>query len=301
MDPFLPQQYMYERSLRGGSKSDISMPDYVGSRSASGHAASSATGPSYTHSKQSSVIGPADEEHYHPFADATKPSKTAQAARHQHQHHHHQTASNIGVPSTSRLGLDPGTTDNRMTRDTRSGSRSSIPSIVTEGPQPEPRDVSGSSAKSSIPADGGAGLGPVVMSRMRVSPGGNSNKRGKNELAVDVENKENETSPESADEDGDGVDNAKAKNIARMGGNMDPPLRTSRQRTRSSGSILGDLVEEFTNAPGNEVPLVSPKTPRRAASPAVEDQIHQDAGFEEFLDNDRLGQEASTAEMAETD
>ncbi|BDD60493.1 hypothetical protein MPDQ_004694 [Monascus purpureus] len=272
--------YMIERPSRGGTRSsleDVPMPDYAGSSSASSRAISSMTGVSYEHSKQPSVVAPTDEERYSQLIETMSPLKV-----------HNST-----IPAAPPTSLRPSAAaEARSASYTRSASRTSGPAVaLKEISQPGTRDVSESSAKSNMPAE--ISIEPVAMRRVHASP--SPNVKGKKE-AMGVENKENETDVETPRKDAEKTSNSQPKVVVRTSGSIDVP-RSSR-RSRSSVSILGDLVQELANTSKEEISLISPV---KAVSPlAVEDHVQQN-DFEDFLDSRmRLGATAAI-EIGEAD
>lgn len=178
IDPYVIDPAVHSRGARS-SLDDVPMPDY-GSSSASSRAISSMTGISYEHSKQPSITAPINEEQYHQVVEAMSAPKAVVTGT--------EAPVNIqstAVPMGSKLSA---AAEARSASYTRRGSRSSL---LKELSQPVSRNVSGSSAKSTLTTE------PTIemtASKSRVSPGGNT--KGKKE-ETGQENKENEGSTET--------------------------------------------------------------------------------------------------------
>lgn len=288
-EPFMPDpfmdSYVTEGSMfRSGRSSleDVPMPDYATSSSASSRAISSMTGISYEHSKQPSIVAPIDEEQYNQLIEALSPSK-AQASD--------TNALINSLAAVPPMGSKPSAAaEARSASYARSGSRTSIPSVLKEISQPGTREVSNSSAKSNIniPADGC--IDPGVTHKVHPSPSGNI--KGRKET-ISLENKENETAVETPRKAIDKVGDPQPKIVIRTGG-IDAP-RTSRRKR--SGSILGDLEEEISHISKEEIILISPIRP--PAQVAVEDHNRSDR-LEDFP-NSRAQLGGSAVEITEID
>lgn len=266
-DPFIDPHILDPAARHRGARpswEDVCMPDYHSSSSSS-RAISSMTGISYEHSKQPSIVAPIDEETYSQLFEGVSPPKplacTSQAPK--------NTSS--ALPSVaSKLSA---AAEERSSSCVKSARR---PSILKELSQPGSRSVSGSSAKSSLPAE--ALLEAAATCKLHVSP--TTQIRSKKE-GNSSDNKENEASSVTPRRDNDKVDRTPTKLTVRTSGNCETPIE-SRRRRSTTGSARGgvSLIAE------KETVLLSPSK----NLPVVEDHItvvedhDQHAGFGDFLD-----------------
>lgn len=179
IDPYVIDPAVHTRGARS-SLDDVPMPDYAGSSSASSRAISNMTGISYEHSKQPSITAPINEEQYHQVVEAMsapRPVVTGTEVS--------VNTQSSAVPMGSKLSA---AAEARSASYTRRGSRSSL---LKELSQPVSRNVSGSSAKSTLTTEATI---EMAANKSRVSPRGNA--KGKKEEAGQ-ENKENESSAET--------------------------------------------------------------------------------------------------------
>ncbi|GFG16845.1 hypothetical protein IFM61392_09722 [Aspergillus lentulus] len=266
-DPFIDPHILDPAARHRGARpswEDVCMPDYHSSSSSS-RAISSMTGISYEHSKQPSIVAPIDEETYSQLFEGVSPPKplacTSQAPK--------NTSS--ALPSVaSKLSA---AAEERSSSCVKSARR---PSILKELSQPGSRSVSGSSAKSSLPAE--PLLEAAATCKLHVSP--TTQIRSKKE-GNSSDNKENEASGVTPRRDNDKVDRTPTKLTVRTSGNCETPIE-SRRRRSTTGSARGgvSLIAE------KETVLLSPSK----NLPVVEDHItvvedhDQHAGFGDFLD-----------------
>lgn len=240
------------------------MPDYI-SNSSSSRAISSMTGISYEHSKQPSIVAPIDEETYSQLFEGVSPPKPL--------------ACISQAPKNTSSALPPVASKLSAAGEERSSScvkTARRPSILKELSQPVSRSVSGSSAKSSLPAE--ALLEATATCKLHVSP--TTQIRSKKEGNCS-DNKENEASSETPRQDNDKVDRTPAKLTVRTSGNFETPVE-SRRRRSTTGSARGgvSLITE------RETVLLSPSK----NLPVVENHVtvvenhDQHTSFDDFLD-----------------
>ncbi|EAW20963.1 uncharacterized protein NFIA_114960 [Aspergillus fischeri NRRL 181] len=266
-DPFIDPHILDPAARHRGARpswEDVCMPDYI-SNSSSSRAISSMTGISYEHSKQPSIVAPIDEETYSQLFEGVSPPKplacTSQAPK---------NTSSALPPVASKLSA---AAEERSSSCVKTARR---PSILKELSQPGSRSVSGSSAKSSLPAE--ALLEATATCKLHVSP--TTQIRSKKE-GNSSDNKENEASSETPRRDNDKVDRTPTKLTVRTSGNFETPIE-SRRRRSTTGSARGgvSLIAE------KETVLLSPSK----NLPVVEDHVtvvedhDQHASFGDFLD-----------------
>ncbi|KAF4213173.1 hypothetical protein CNMCM8980_010463 [Aspergillus fumigatiaffinis] len=266
-DPFIDPHILDPATRHRGARpswEDVCMPDYISSSSSS-RAISSMTGISYEHSKQPSIVAPIDEETYSQLFEGVSPPKplacTSQAPK---------NTSSALPPIASKLSAAAEERSSSCVKTARH------PSILRELSQPGSRSVSGSSAKSNLPAE--ALLEATATCKLHVSP--TTQIRSKKE-GNSSDNKENEASSETPRRDNDRVDHTPTKLTVRTSGNFETPIETRRRRS-TTGSARGgvSLIAE------KETVLLSPSK----NLPVVEDHVtvvedyDQHAGFGDFLD-----------------
>lgn len=143
-DPFIDPHILDPTARHRGARpswEDVCMPDYI-SNSSSSRAISSMTGISYEHSKQPSIVAPIDEETYSQLFEGVSPPKPL--------------ACISQAPKNTSSALPPVASKLSAAGEERSSScvkTARRPSILKELSQPVSRSVSGSSAKSSLPAE----------------------------------------------------------------------------------------------------------------------------------------------------
>lgn len=161
-DPFVDPRMIEQRPRRNtrSTLSDVSMLDYMSSRSASSRAISCMTGVSYEHSKQPSIVAPMDDEQYRRLIDLTDPSKAAVTMDHP-------------LPISNISSVPAITTRPSAAAKARSATYSSVASrssILKEISQPASREVSVSSTRSSLVSEA---VGETLPAgKVRVSPRG---------------------------------------------------------------------------------------------------------------------------------
>lgn len=263
-DPFI-DPYMLEPTVRPprGARSsleDVPMPDY--SSSSSSRAISSMTGISYEHSKQPSITAPMNEEQYHQVIEVMSPPKTIVTG----------TEAPVNTPSTTvPIGSKPSAAaEARSASYGKSGSRTSL---LKEISQPVSRDVSGSSARSTMPPEGAI---ETAANKNHPSPSGHV--KGKKEGAAQV-NKENEGSVDTPIRE-----SLTPSKIARTSGSIDTPNQSRRNR---SGSHVSK----------EEVVAITPT--KNLAVVATADRIPS-GSLEDFFDS-RIQLGALVGEVAEID
>ncbi|KAL5690672.1 hypothetical protein EMGR_007630 [Emarellia grisea] len=266
-DPFIDPHILDPTARHRGARpswEDVCMPDYI-SNSSSSRAISSMTGISYEHSKQPSIVAPIDEETYSQLFEGVSPPKPL--------------ACISQAPKNTSSALPPVASKLSAAGEERSSScvkTARRPSILKELSQPVSRSVSGSSAKSSLPAE--ALLEATATCKLHVSP--TTQIRSKKEGNCS-DNKENEASSETPRRDNDKVDRTPAKLTVRTSGNFETPVE-SRRRRSTTGSARGgvSLITE------RETVLLSPSK----NLPVVENHVtvvenhDQHTSFDDFLD-----------------
>ncbi|PKX90298.1 uncharacterized protein P174DRAFT_515425 [Aspergillus novofumigatus IBT 16806] len=258
-DPFIDPHILDPAARHRGARpswEDVCMPDYISSSSSS-RAISSMTGISYEHSKQPSIVAPIDEETQSPkplVCTSQTPKNTSSAL----------------PPVASKLSA---AAEERSLSCVKAARR---PSILKELSQPGSRSVSGSSAKSNLPAE--ALLEATATCKLHVSP--TTQIRSKKE-GISSDNKENEASSETPRRDNDKVDRTPTKLTVRTSGNFETPIESRRRRSTTSSARGGvSLIAE------KETVLLSPSK----NLPVVEDHVtvvedhDQHAGSGDFLD-----------------
>lgn len=248
MDPYAFEQQGHERDHP--SLDDISMPDYTGSSASSSRAISSMTGVSYEHSKQPSIMGPLDQEHYNQLVEALQPST-----------YHAQASAAHAMPTAMTTSLKPSAAaEARSASYTPGGRRASASSVLREISQPGTRNISGSSSRS--------GMEPATTTRkVHASPSGQV--QGKKE-AMNLEDKENEADDDTPRKGDDKTGGTALKTVSRVGVSVDTPKAS--RRVRSTGSILGDLTHEIDQVPNKDE--LSLNSPLKAPTPVVIDEGH---------------------------
>lgn len=245
-DPFI-DPYMIDSSARPrGARSsfdDVPMPDYVGSSSASSRAISNMTGISYEHSKQPSVTAPINEEQYHQLVEAMSPPKTVVTG----------TEAPANTPSTAAPMVTKlsAAAEARSASYSRGGSRTSL---LKEISQPVSRNISGSSARSTLTTEATI---ETTASKPRASSIGNV--KGKKE-GTGQENKENEGSAETPIRE-----TLTPSKVVRASGSVD----TNRSRRNRSGSHVSK----------EEILVITP-----TKNPATDDHIPR-GSLEDFFDS----------------
>lgn len=149
LDPFVDPPMAHRINPTQRSLDDISMPD-AGPMSVSSRAMSSINGMSYEHSQQASLSASRDSDNYH-FIELTSPAKAQQAS----------SAAQNSVPSM------PPVSRPSAAAQARSESYSKATSKVPHTESKDPRQVSGSSVRSS---QGGSVVETITTRRLLVSP-----------------------------------------------------------------------------------------------------------------------------------
>lgn len=149
LDPFVDAPIAHRINQTQRSLDDISMPD-AGPMSVSSRVMSSVNGMSYDHSQQASLVASRDDDNYQ-FIELTSPSKA---------HRTSSTAQN-SVPSM------PPVSRPSAAAQARSESYSKATSKAPHAESKDPRQISGSSVRSS---QGGSVVETITTRRLLVSP-----------------------------------------------------------------------------------------------------------------------------------
>jgi hypothetical protein len=149
LDPFVDPPMAHRVNQTQRSLDDISMPD-AGPMSVSSRAMSSVNGMSYDHSQQASLAASRDDDNYQ-FIELTSPSKAHQAS----------SAAQNSIPSMPPVSRPSAAAQARS--ESYSKATSKVPHVESK----DPRQVSGSSVRSS---QGGSVVETITTRRLLVSP-----------------------------------------------------------------------------------------------------------------------------------
>lgn len=197
---------------------DVPMPDYVSS-SGSSRAISSMTGISYEHSKHPSIVTPVDDESYRQLIEALSPPKPL-------------TLFGISAPTNTPSTTLPmgaklsAAAEARSAPYTKGGSRTSVLKDIS---LPGTREVSGSSAKSTVPSETTAE--GVTTSKIQASPSAHVRSRKE---GISQANKDNETSGGSPLKESEKSLQTPSRPVVCTSVNTETPTRSSRKLSTSS-------------------------------------------------------------------
>ncbi|PWY78150.1 hypothetical protein BO94DRAFT_626729 [Aspergillus sclerotioniger CBS 115572] len=197
---------------------DVPMPDYVSS-SGSSRAISSMTGISYEHSKHPSIVTPVDDESYRQLIEALSPPKPL-------------TLFGISAPTNTPSTTLPMGTKLSAAAEARSApytKGSSRTSVLKDISLPGTREVSGSSAKSTVTSE--TTTEGATTSKIQASPSAHVRSRKE---GISQANKDNECSGDSPLKESEKALQTPSRPVVCTSMNTETPTRSDGKLSTSS-------------------------------------------------------------------